>query len=46
MYTLENGTIQDQAEAMAQLKDAYSDMLDLNFGSLSEDFLSNAENLE
>lgn len=46
MYTLKNGTIQDQAEAMAQLKDAYSDMLDLNFGSLSEDFLSNAQNLE
>ena len=46
MYTLENGTIQDQAQAIAELKDAYSDMFDLNFGSLSEDFLSNAENLD
>ena len=44
--SLESGTIQDQAEAVVGLRDAYADLLDLDGDSLSTQFLTNADNLE
>ena len=44
--TLENGSMSDQAEAMEELSDAYGDLLDIDGSALSEDFLSDTENLE
>lgn len=46
MDALNNGSIQDQAEVMGQLRDAYADLLDLDGSSLSSDFLTNTENLD
>ena len=43
---LKKGDIEGTAEAVEGLRDAYADMLDLDGSSLSEDFLTNAENLE
>ena len=42
---LESGSIQDQVQAMSEMREAYADLLDLDGGSLSEDFLSNTDNL-
>jgi len=39
MGALANGSVQEQAEAVEGLKDAYSDLLDLDGDSLSNDFL-------
>ena len=44
--TLKKGDIEGTAEAVKGLRDAYADMLDIDGSSLSEDFLTNAENLE
>ena len=44
--TLESGNPTDMAKAVEELDEAYSDMLDLDMGSLSQDFLANADNLE
>ena len=44
--TLEKGDVEGTAEAVEGLRDAYADMLDLDGSSLSDDFLTNAENLE
>lgn len=44
--TLESGNPTDMAKAVGELDEAYSDMLDLDMGSLSQDFLTNADNLE
>ena len=46
MAALNSGSIQDQAAVMADLKDAYSDLLDLDGESLSENFLMSTNNLE
>ena len=43
---LENGSLQDQAEVINELRDAYADLLDLDGDSLSDSFLQSAENLE
>ena len=45
-HTLESGSLQDQAEVVGELKDAYADMLDIDMDSLSDDFVKNADNLE
>lgn len=45
MKALKSGNIQDQAEAINEMKDAYGNMLDIDGDSLSTDFLTNAENL-
>ena len=45
-HTLESGSLQDQAEVVDELKDAYADMLDIDMDSLSDDFVKNADNLE
>jgi len=42
---LENGSIQDQAEAALGLRDAYADLLDIEGSSLSNEFLTSTENL-
>lgn len=44
--TLKSGSLQDQAKMATELKDAYADMLDIDIGSLSDDFVMNADNLE
>lgn len=46
MNALNSGSIQEQAEAMDGLRDAYADLLDLDGSSLSSDFLTNTENLD
>lgn len=43
---LESGNPDDMAKAIGEMDEAYSDMLDIDPGSLSEGFLQNAENLE
>ena len=43
---LENGSLQDQAEVIDDLRDAYADLLDLDGDSLSDSFLRSADNLE
>ena len=45
-HTLKSGSLQDQAKVAEQLGDAYADMLDIDVGSLSNDFIMNANNLE
>ena len=44
--TLKSGSLQDQAKLVDDLGDAYADMLDIDMGSLSKDFILNADNLE
>jgi len=46
MDVLNNGSIQEQAEIIDDLQDAYADLLDLDGSSLSNDFLTNTENLD
>ena len=46
MDALNNGSIQEQAEIIDGLRDAYADLLDLDGSSLSNDFLTNTENLD
>ena len=43
---LSSGSLQEQAEAIGGLRDAYADLLDMNGDKLSESFLTSAENLE
>ena len=43
---LNSGSIQEQAEAIIGLRDAYADLLNLDGDSLSNQFLTNAENLQ
>lgn len=43
---LKGNDLDAQAKAVKQMDKAYSDMLDLDYDSLSNDFLTNAENLE
>ena len=45
MDALNSGSIQEQAEIIDGLRDAYADLLDLDGSSLSNDFLTNTENL-
>ena len=45
-HTLKSGSLQDQSEMVGELGDAYADMLDIDVGSLSEDFILNTDNLE
>ena len=42
---LESDSIEEQAEAIDEMDKAYSDLLDLDYGSLSKEFLTNADNL-
>ena len=46
MDALNSGSIQEQAEIIDDLRDAYADLLDLDGSALSNDFLTNAENLD
>ena len=46
MGALNSGSIQEQAEIIQNLRDAYADLLDLDGSALSNDFLTNAENLD
>jgi len=46
MDALNSGSIQEQAEIIDGLRDAYADLLDLDGSALSNDFLTNAENLD
>lgn len=46
MSALESGNLQEQAEIMDDLRDAYADLLDLDGSSLSDTFLQSADNLE
>ena len=43
---LNNGDMIDQAEVIDEIKDSMSDMLDLPYDSLSDDFVTDAENLD
>lgn len=43
---LTSGNLQDQAEAIEELEEAYTDMLDIDLGVLSNQFLKNAKNLD
>ena len=43
---LNSGSVQEQSEAIAGLRDAYADLLDLDGSSLSDSFLTSTENLE
>lgn len=43
---LKSNNVQKQAEAVQDLDGAYSDLLDIDYNSLSTDFLSNAQNLD
>ena len=43
---LTSGNLQDQAEAIEELEEAYTNMLDIDLGILSKDFLRNANNLD
>lgn len=45
-YTLKQGSVQDQAKAVKQMRNAYADLLDIDMDSLSDDFIKNEENLE
>lgn len=42
---LKSGNIQDQAEAINEMADAYGNLLDIDGSKLSNEFLTNAENL-
>ena len=42
---LTSGNLQDQAKAIKEMEVAYSDMLDIDMGVLSDSFLKNADNL-
>lgn len=46
MDALNSGSIQEQAEIIDNLRDAYADLLDLDGSALSNDFLTDAENLD
>ena len=46
MEALESGDLEGVAEATEGLKDAYGDLLDIDGSSLSNDFLTNTENLK
>lgn len=46
MDALDSDNIEIQAEAVDDMDKAYSDLLDLDYGTLSDEFLTNAENLE
>ena len=46
MDALQSGSIQQQIQAMEELRQTYADLLDLDGDSLSEDFLSSTENLD
>ena len=46
MDALNSGSIQDQANAIAELSDAYGDLLGIDGGALSNEFLSSTENLQ
>lgn len=46
MDALNNGSLQEQAEIIDDLRDAYADLLDMDGSSLSNDFLTNTENLD
>ena len=46
MEALESGDLEGVAEATEGLKDAYGDLLDIDGSSLSDDFLTNTENLK
>ena len=46
MDGLNSKAAQDQVKAMNEMKDAYGDLLDIDGGSLSDQFLKNTENLE
>lgn len=46
MAALTSDAVQDQVAVFDELKDAYSDLLDLDGASLSEEFLSSTENLD
>ena len=46
MKALQSDDLTKQTKTIKQLDKAYSDMLDLDYDSLSKDFLTNAENLE
>ena len=43
---LKSDDIQDQAQAVDELKNVYGDLLDIDGSQLSNEFLTNAENLE
>ncbi len=42
---LKSGNVEEQAEAIQEMDKAYSDLLDLDYGTLSDEFLTNADNL-
>ena len=46
MDALNSGSLQEQVQAMDGLRDAYADLLDLDGSTLSNDFLTNTENLD
>ena len=46
MNALESGNLQDQAEVMDDVRTAYGDMLDIDADVLSDDFVTNADNLK
>lgn len=46
MKILKSGNLQDMAEIMDDLENAYEDLLDLDGDVLSDDFITNTENLE
>lgn len=46
MKALESGNLQDQSEAIEEMADAYGNLLDIDGDALSQDFLTNTENLE
>ena len=46
LEVLENGAEQDLAENIGAISEAYENMLDLDPGALSDDFLENAENMK
>ena len=43
---LKHGVSQDKVAAIKELRQAYSDMLDLDFNTLSDSFLENTDNLD
>ena len=46
MKALKSGNLQDQSEAINEMAEAYGNLLDIDGDSLSQDFLTNTENLE
>ena len=46
MAALKSDAVQDQVAVFNELKDAYSDLLDLDGASLSDEFLSSTKNLD